>query len=86
MPLSLHLSGLFLFLCKKQCPVAISFPLGIDQKHELMLEKLFNEVKNNYQIIIVTHKLNIYRSAESLLGTYFNKNMDTSVPISIENK
>ena len=70
------------------CPLLILDEVDayLDQKHELMLEKLFNEVKNNYQIIIVTHKLNIYRSAESLLGTYFNKNMDTSVPISIENK
>ena len=58
----------------------------LDKKYELMLEKFFTEAKNNYQIIIVTHKLNIYRSAESLVGTYFNKNLDTSVSISIENK
>ena len=70
------------------CPLLILDEVDayLDQKHELMLEKLFNEMKNNYQIIIVTHKLNIYRSADSLLGTYFNKNMDTSVPISYENK
>jgi len=70
------------------CPLLILDEVDayLDQKHELMLEKLFNEAKNNYQIVIVTHKLNIYRSAESLLGTYFNKNMDTSVPISYNNK
>ena len=70
------------------CPLLILDEVDayLDQKHELMLEKLFNDVKHNYQIVIVTHKLNIYRSAESLLGTYFNKNMDTSVPISYENK
>ena len=70
------------------CPLLILDEVDayLDQKHELMLEKLFNDVKNNYQIVIVTHKLNIYRSAESLLGTYFNKNMDTSVPISYDNK
>ena len=70
------------------CPLLILDEVDayLDQKHELMLEKLFNEEKNNYQIVIVTHKLNIYRSAESLLGTYFNKNMDTSVPISYDNK
>ena len=70
------------------CPLLILDEVDayLDQKHELMLEKLFNESKNNYQIVIVTHKLNIYRSAESLLGTYFNKNMDTSVPISYDNK
>ena len=70
------------------CPLLILDEIDayLDQKHELMLEKLFNEKKNEYQIVIVTHKLNIYRSAESLLGTYFNKNMDTSVPISYDNK
>ena len=70
------------------CPLLILDEVDayLDQKHELMLEKLFNEKKNEYQIVIVTHKLNIYRSAESLLGTYFNKNMDTSVPISYDNK
>ena len=70
------------------CPLLILDEVDayLDQKHELMLEKLFNDVKNNYQIVIVTHKLNIYRSAESLLGTYYNKNMDTSVPISYDNK
>ena len=70
------------------CPLLILDEVDayLDQEHELILEKLFNDVKNNYQIVIVTHKLNIYRSAESLLGTYFNKNMDTSVPISYDNK
>ena len=70
------------------CPLLILDEVDayLDQKHELMLEKLFNEKKNEYQIVIVTHKLNIYRSAESLLGTYFNKNMDSSVPISYDNK
>ena len=70
------------------CPLLILDEVDayLDQKHELMLEKLFNEAKNNYQIIIVTHKLNIYSSAESLLGTYFNKTMDSSVPISYDNK
>ena len=70
------------------CPLLILDEVDayLDQKHELMLEKLFNEKKSEYQIVIVTHKLNIYRSAESLLGTYFNKNMDTSVPISYDNK
>ena len=70
------------------CPLLILDEVDayLDQKHELMLEKLFNDKKNEYQIVIVTHKLNIYRSAESLLGTYFNKNMDTSVPISYDNK
>ena len=70
------------------CPLLILDEVDayLDQKHELMLEKLFNEKKNEYQIVIVTHKLNIYRSAESLLGTYFNKNMDRSVPISYDNK
>ena len=70
------------------CPLLILDEVDayLDQKHELMLEKLFNEKKSEYQIVIVTHKLNIYRSAESLLGTYFNKNMDSSVPISYDNK
>ena len=70
------------------CPLLILDEVDayLDQKHELMLEKLFNEKKNEYQIVIVTHKLNIYRSAESLLGTYFNKNLDSSVPISYDNK
>ena len=71
-----------------KCPLLILDEVDayLDQKYELILEKLFNEEKNKYQIVIVTHKLNIYRSAESLLGTYFNKNMDTSVPISYDNK
>ena len=70
------------------CPLLILDEVDayLDQKHELILEKLFNEKKNEYQIVIVTHKLNIYRSAESLLGTYFNKNLDSSVPISYDNK
>ena len=70
------------------CPLLILDEVDayLDQKHELMMEKLFNEKKNEYQIVIVTHKLNIYRSAESLLGTYFNKNLDSSVPISYDNK
>ena len=43
------------------CPLLILDEVDayLDQKHELMLEKLFNDVKNNYQIVIVTHKLNI---------------------------
>ena len=70
------------------CPLLILDEVDayLDQKHELLLEKLFTEVKNSYQIIIVTHKMNIYRSAESLLGTYFNKNLETSIPISVENR
>ena len=70
------------------CPLLILDEVDayLDQKHELMIEQLFKEKKNEYQIVIVTHKLNIYRSAESLLGTYFNKNLDSSVPISYDNK
>jgi structural maintenance of chromosome 1 len=70
------------------CPLLILDEVDayLDQKHELMLEKLFSEKKKEYQIVIVTHKLNIYRNAESLLGTYFSKNLDSSVPISFDNK
>ena len=70
------------------CPLLILDEVDayLDQKHELMIEQFFKEKKNEYQIVIVTHKLNIYRSAESLLGTYFNKNLDSSVPISYDNK
>ena len=70
------------------CPLLILDEVDayLDQKHELMIEQLFKEKKNEYQIVIVTHKLNIYRSAESLLGTYFNKSLDSSVPISYDNK
>ena len=70
------------------CPMLILDEVDayLDQKHELILGKLFNESKNDFQVIIVTHKLNIYKDAESLLGTYYNKNMDSSVPISFNNK
>lgn len=70
------------------CPLLILDEVDayLDQKHELILEKLFTESKNEFQVIIVTHKLNIYKSAESLLGTYYNKKIDSSVPISYNNK
>ena len=58
----------------------------LDPFHELMVEKLFKKIKNFSQVIIVTHKSNIFRSAESLLGTYFNKKKNSSIPISMNMK
>lgn len=58
----------------------------LDPHHELLLEKLFKKKCNDFQIIIVTHKSNIFRSAHSLLGTYFNKKKNSSVPISLDLK
>ena len=56
----------------------------LDPIHEIVLENLFKQIKYEYQVIIVTHKFNIFRSAESLIGTYFNMKKASSIPISME--
>lgn len=56
----------------------------LDPEHEAILEHLFKTQNKNFQIIIVTHKSTIFRSAESLIGTYFNKKKFSSVPISVD--
>ena len=56
----------------------------LDPEHEAILENLFKATNRNYQIILVTHKSNIFRSAQSLIGTYFNKQRFSSVPISVD--
>ena len=56
----------------------------LDPEHELVLEKLFQSLKDQYQVIIVTHKNTIFRSAQSLIGTFFNKQKFTSIPLSLD--
>lgn len=56
----------------------------LDPEHEAILENLFKTQNKNFQIILITHKSNIYRSAESLIGTYFHKQRYTSIPISVD--
>ena len=56
----------------------------LDPQHELVLENLFKRKNQDFQIIIVTHKSNIFRSAHSLLGTYFNKKKNSSIHISLD--
>jgi structural maintenance of chromosome 1 len=56
----------------------------LDPEHELILENLFQRHNKLFQIIIVTHKSNIFRSAQSLIGTYFNKQKYSSIPISVD--
>lgn len=56
----------------------------LDPEHEGILEKLFKKQNKNFQIILVTHKSNIFKSAESLIGTYFNKLRFSSIPITVD--
>ncbi len=58
----------------------------LDPHHELMLERLFKRKSDDFQIIIVTHKSNIFRSAHTLIGTYFNKKKNSSIPLSLDMK
>jgi structural maintenance of chromosome 1 len=56
----------------------------LDPEHELILENLFQRHNKLFQIILVTHKSNIFRSAQALIGTYFNKSKFSSIPISVD--
>ena len=56
----------------------------LDPEHEVVLKNLFQTLKDQYQVIIVTHKSSIFQSAESLIGTYFNKKKFTSIPLSLD--
>jgi structural maintenance of chromosome 1 len=56
----------------------------LDPEHELILETLFQKHNKLFQIILVTHKSNIFRSAQALIGTYFNKQKFSSIPISVD--
>ena len=56
----------------------------LDPEHEIILEKLFKAITKENQVIIVTHKSSIFKSAQSLIGTYFNQSKYTSVPVSIQ--
>jgi len=56
----------------------------LDPEHEGILENLFKTQNKNFQIILITHKSNIFRSAESLIGTYFHKQRYSSIPISVD--
>ena len=49
-----------------------------------MLEKLINEKSKEFQIVIVTHKANIFRNAHSLIGTFHSKSKNSSVSISLD--
>ncbi len=71
-------------LCNTPLIILDEIDSYLDREHEGVLEKIFLKEKDNFQIIIVTHKSNIFRSAQSLIGTYFNKNLFTSVPISVD--
>jgi structural maintenance of chromosome 1 len=57
----------------------------LDPEHEQILENLFQKHHKQFQIVIVTHKSTIFRSAHSLIGTYFNKAKYTSIPITVDN-
>ena len=56
----------------------------LDPEHEVVLKNLFQTLKEQYQVIIVTHKSSTFQSAESLVGTYFNKKKFTSIPLSLD--
>jgi chromosome segregation ATPase len=56
----------------------------LDPEHEIILEKLFKAITKDNQVIIVTHKSTIFKSAQSLIGTYFNQSKYTSVPLSLK--
>ena len=56
----------------------------LDPEHEGILENLFRNVNKKFQIILITHKSNIFKSAESLIGTYFHKERYSSIPISVD--
>lgn len=56
----------------------------LDPEHEAVLETLFSNKLNNFQVIIVTHKSSIFRSANALIGTYFNKQKFSSIPITLD--
>ena len=71
-------------LCKNPLIILDEIDSYLDREHEIVLENLFKTQKSNFQIIMVTHKSNIFRSSESLIGTYFNKNEFSSIPISID--
>ena len=59
------------------------FDAFLDLSHEVLIEKLFNDITSIFQVVIVTHKYNIFKSAHSLIGTYFNKCKKSSVSISL---
>lgn len=56
----------------------------LDKKHEEILEKQIIEKSKKNQIILITHKSSLSRSAESMIGTYYNKKLESSIVISID--
>jgi structural maintenance of chromosome 1 len=56
----------------------------LDPLHENMLEKLINKKNKEFQIVIVTHKSNIFRNAHSLIGTFHSKSKNSSISMSLD--
>jgi structural maintenance of chromosome 1 len=72
-------------ICETPFVVLDEIDSYLDPEHEQILENLFQKHHKQFQIIIVTHKSTIFRSAHSLIGTYFNKAKYTSIPITVDN-
>ena len=55
----------------------------LDPEHENIIEKMFRLYNKLFQIVIITHKPNIFKSAHSLIGTYYNSEVKSSIPITL---
>lgn len=71
-------------ICQTPLLILDEIDCYLDPHHESVLERLFKSKNKDFQIIIVTHKSNIFRSAHSLLGTYFCRSKNSSIPISLD--
>lgn len=55
----------------------------LDQNNEKVIDNLFKELSKNCQLIVVTHKNNIFKEASSLVGIYNDHSRGSSYPISL---
>lgn len=56
----------------------------LDKRHEELLENQLIKQSEKCQIILITHKSSLCRSSESLIGTYYNKKVESSIALSMD--
>lgn len=62
----------------------------LDPTHDAILESLIlkhiEDMDNKIQVVIVSHKIALFKSSESLIGIYYNQRSMSSIPISLNLK
>lgn len=56
----------------------------LDPIHEEVLAALLSSQMGSCQVVSVTHKFSHFKWANTLIGTYFNHQLQTSIPISLD--